>query len=571
LQGTVEGLEDSIRSASNAMRQLWEQGYDTMLVSNEKALEGLAHQLALLDDTTENYATRNDLMTVSLEITQFSLDQTAVHLERLNAAYQAGELSLNDYEHAQDYMISKMQQLQLEVKRLSDQRLQAAQKQADEEIAEIKKGYEQQKKVAIDAINERLKAEERAHRQRMERLDEELSAYNDIIDAKLKLLDKANDERTFEMKMSELLEDKAKLQARINLLSLDDSLEAQNEKRALMLDMEKLDKDISETQYQRDLNLQKDHLNDLKDTKKKEIDQAKKAATDTFEAFKNNLEAQRDAQEAHWNRLLEDEAAFNAKREQLVAKYLENTGGALQRFLAEWENSQDAVIQRLTSDLNRYMASLSGGGSIGASGPSLMPVGTNQTTGKTYSGPNYGSLQAPIALGDGTYKAFAISLAGTVKELILANGRIQDTWKLGVGDVIRTLGGYFQWNGAKGEPFTFKRGGETTSTGLHWLDGLATKPERILTAEQTQAFNKLVDYLPRVLPMISGQTNIPTITNSTGSLNIDTLVKIEGNVDKNVMEDLKRWSNELLDQAVKRMYADQKKNLNMAGVFTRIQ
>lgn len=44
----------------------------------------------------------------------------------------------------------------------------------------------------------------------------------------------------------------------------------------------------------------------------------------------------------------------------------------------------------------------------------------------------------------------------------------------------------------------FKSGGETNVTGVHWLDGKIGKPERVLSAEQTKAFNKLVENLPKL-------------------------------------------------------------------------
>jgi hypothetical protein len=45
----------------------------------------------------------------------------------------------------------------------------------------------------------------------------------------------------------------------------------------------------------------------------------------------------------------------------------------------------------------------------------------------------------------------------------------------------------------------FASGGETQKTGLHWLDGSIGKPERVLSAEQTEAFNKLVADIPTLL------------------------------------------------------------------------
>jgi hypothetical protein len=45
---------------------------------------------------------------------------------------------------------------------------------------------------------------------------------------------------------------------------------------------------------------------------------------------------------------------------------------------------------------------------------------------------------------------------------------------------------------------SYDNGGETQSTGLHWLDGKFGSPERVLTSEQTVSFNKLVNMLPKL-------------------------------------------------------------------------
>lgn len=47
--------------------------------------------------------------------------------------------------------------------------------------------------------------------------------------------------------------------------------------------------------------------------------------------------------------------------------------------------------------------------------------------------------------------------------------------------------------------YGFLAGGETRKTGLHWFDGEVGEPERILSAQQTKDFNKLVENMPDVL------------------------------------------------------------------------
>ena len=62
---------------------------------------------------------------------------------------------------------------------------------------------------------------------------------------------------------------------------------------------------------------------------------------------------------------------------------------------------------------------------------------------------------------------------------------------------------------------TFATGGSTQRTGWHWLDGKPGKPERVLSAQQTEAFDKLVD-------SITNNNNITNAGVSIGSIKIET-------------------------------------------------
>lgn len=54
----------------------------------------------------------------------------------------------------------------------------------------------------------------------------------------------------------------------------------------------------------------------------------------------------------------------------------------------------------------------------------------------------------------------------------------------------------------------YKTGGEVSETGLQWLDGEKGKPERVLSAEQTQAFNRMVEIMPDFLEKMKLFSNI---------------------------------------------------------------
>jgi hypothetical protein len=84
----------------------------------------------------------------------------------------------------------------------------------------------------------------------------------------------------------------------------------------------------------------------------------------------------------------------------------------------------------------------------------------------------------------------------------------------------------------------YAKGGETQKTGLHWLDGNPGEPERVLSAEQTKSFNKLVENLiptnqimEKVLNVFKVPNfNIPSVSknNSVGAINNNIAFNIDG-------------------------------------------
>lgn len=94
----------------------------------------------------------------------------------------------------------------------------------------------------------------------------------------------------------------------------------------------------------------------------------------------------------------------------------------------------------------------------------------------------------------------------------------------------------------------FATGGETQTTGIHWLDGQVGKPERVLSAEQTQSFNKLVNNLPKVSPILENLKNLPALKSASGVVKHFHIAKMElPNVTnesglKRVWDDIERLS-----------------------------
>ena len=101
------------------------------------------------------------------------------------------------------------------------------------ELENMKSGLDDILKYVMDMLKHRIQ-------QQIDALEELKDAYGDIIDLRKEALDAAKEEAEYEDKVSEKAKQIAKLQERINALSLDDSRDAQAQKIKLEEEMAEL-------------------------------------------------------------------------------------------------------------------------------------------------------------------------------------------------------------------------------------------------------------------------------------------------------------------------------------------
>ena len=88
---------------------------------------------------------------------------------------------------------------------------------------------------------------------------------------------------------------------------------------------------------------------------------------------------------------------------------------------------------------------------------------------------------------------FTDGLSQTEKDYLVDSGKTAQYSGQSWSDIEKKL---------KDGTIKFESGGENSKTGLQWLDGTLSKPERVLSAEQTLSFNKLVANLPNLMNLI---------------------------------------------------------------------
>lgn len=135
-----------------------------------------------------------------------------------------------------------------------------------------------------------IKKEEERHNKTLENLEKEKNAQLEIIDAKIKSMDKEKNENDYNKQLNTKLEEKAKLQAQLDALSLDNSVEANAMKQDLLEQLKDKDKEIVDMQENYAFDKRKENLNDQKDLINKEYDERKKKLEKEFEDYKKTLE-----------------------------------------------------------------------------------------------------------------------------------------------------------------------------------------------------------------------------------------------------------------------------------------
>ncbi len=169
--------------------------------------------------------------------------------------------------------------------------------------------------------------------QLIDALEQEKEDYSDIIDQKKELIRLAKEQADRESSVAEKLEEAAKLQAQIAQLSLDDSREAQAQRRSLEEELTKLQKELSDEQADHSFEVQEEALDKeleaFEDTKDDEIEALEDMLSSTEKLYRESI----SRIENDWENLYSDLIDFNY-----------NYGSMLESDLvAAWEAASAAV------------------------------------------------------------------------------------------------------------------------------------------------------------------------------------------------------------------------------------
>lgn len=227
-----------------------------------------------------------------------------------------------------------------------------------EELNDMKDGLDDILKYVMDMLKQRINDQ-------IDALEDMKDAYADIISLRKEALEAAKSEADYQDKVAEKVKELAKLQARINALSLDDSRDAQAQKAKLEEEMAQLQKELADTQADYAVDAQKDALDDMQKAYEEQKDAEIKVLEDSISSYQKLYDMAISYIQSNWNSLYDELIAWNYQ----YGDELSST------ITTAWENAL-AAAQRYGSYVNAL-------NSIGADIDAANGSGTNHVVGET--------------------------------------------------------------------------------------------------------------------------------------------------------------------------------------------
>ena len=241
----------------------------------------------------------------------------------------------------------------------------AIDKQREAELKSIDKVQESRMK----AIQNERNARQKAHEKTLKEMDDERDRINKYFDERMKQLDDADDSRSHQKQMDEYAKREKEIRSALNRISMDDSFEAKAKRKELNAELTSLNEERDEYLYGRNLEKQKEALEEERDNYLENIDKKQEAEEDSYEQFEEMLDKREEAEEALFEKLkeqlnqyyddvLNDERKWNAIREQAMKGNFDAVQSMAQDMLKSTSNGLKEVVGNLGTTFSDILTDL---------------------------------------------------------------------------------------------------------------------------------------------------------------------------------------------------------------------
>lgn len=196
-------------------------------------------------------------------------------------------------------------------------------------------------------------------------LEDMKDAYSEIIELKKESLEASKDEADYQKSLASKMREVAKLQARIDALSLDDSREAQAERAGLLEELNELQSELADDQADRTLEAQEDALDKMEESYHDEKDREIAILEDSISSYQKLYDMAIEYIESHWDTLYNELIAWNTQYGDVLNS----------EITTAWDNCLAAA--------QRYGSYVSALGSISSDIEASQSTGSNLQVGNT--------------------------------------------------------------------------------------------------------------------------------------------------------------------------------------------
>jgi len=246
---------------------------------------------------------------------------------------------------------------------------------AEDANKKMKSGVDDILKYVMDMLKHRIQEQINA-------LEEMKDNYSDIIKLRKEALRAAKEEAEYQDGVADKVKQIAKLQERINALSLDDSREAQAEKIKLQEELVGVQKELGDTQGDHALETQEKVLDEMEDSYHAEKDKEIQILEESISSYQKLYDMAIQYIETHWDTLYQELIQWNTQYGSVlnseVTSAWENALLAAQKY-----GSYVNALKNLTSD------SLTSGGGGGSDGSGSGSGGGDDKPNTIVGEPNY--------------------------------------------------------------------------------------------------------------------------------------------------------------------------------------
>ena len=425
LNDQIDNIQTAYGNLSNAAEEF--NAHNGITVDTFQALlEHGIEYLGLLDNVNGQYTINRDAIDkmIAAEKEQLTVQSALSYMSKIQSALTNGDTNaLNafidasqqvgdstwDAVYAQAELLKTMgltgdQYTKIinninAAKALSDSVITDLMRDLDEVDQETVESYDTQ----IDALDRILEFTKDLIKyeteERIDAINEQIDAYKKIIDLKKESLKTTKDESKYEDEVASKVSEIAALQAKIDLMSLDSSREAQAERAKMMEEMAELQLELSEYQNDHAYDAQMNTLDKMsasyEDSRQAEIEQLEASVSSEEKVYQAAIERI----SSRWDTLYSDLIKWNTE-----------AGNSLNSEITEnWNIATEAVAK-----YGSYLAALNGYKTLNAAGSIASPATKSTVVASTL--PKYHS--GGVVGSTGTDEVLAVLEKG---ELVLDN------------------------------------------------------------------------------------------------------------------------------------------------------